>query len=504
MALEQNKQSCLIESDEFFLSEGTNNLHDGICLPNGAILCDRFIIKKHLGNSNNSIFYLAKDTLRKMELVIKAVDVGPCGKKFADIQLKLEMDIYKKLSDPNIINVYDLHPVIIGGAKLLIMTMDYAEKGSFKQWLANSGNVDIRRANGMKFFKQICRGLGAAHNQGIIHLDVNPENILLTSKFLKISNFALSNHVQIELLSAGHNLDSFFKSASCPAYMSPELFNTPHPEELTAAADVYSLGIMLYELYHPKCRTPFSGSYSHIRDLHLNVPIKKIENLNDNLSDIISRCLEKDPGKRYQNAWELLEALEKKSKKKNQNIIEEKWQKASNFYEQKNFVNAMTSIKEILSINPNHDLSVQLQSELMDRFSQAEQFYNEIKLGIENKNGDLKTSLELLKEAIEIYPDHPAGVLIQHKLIVLSERYKNYMEKGNKAIESHKLEEALYLFQQVQEIESGSEILKRRIEILLRIKDMRQQIEENLSKRNFNQARRLAHLIDLKIMEIKK
>jgi serine/threonine protein kinase len=335
MALEQNKQSCLIESDEFFLSEGTNNLHDGICLPTGEILCDRFIIKKQLGNSNNSIFYLAKDTLRKMELVIKAVDVGPCGKKFAAIQLKLEMDIYKKLSDPNIINVYDLHSVIIGGAKLLIMTMDYAEKGSFKRWLADSNDVDIRRTKGMKFFKQICRGLGAAHDQDIINLDINPENILLTNKFLKISNFALSNHVQIELLSAGHNLDSFFKSASCPAYMSPELFNTPHPDELTAAADVYSLGIMLYELYHPKCRTPFSGSYSHIRDLHLNVPIKKIENLNDNLSDIISRCLEKDPGKRYQNAWELLEALEKKSKKKTKILLKKNGKRLQIFMNRK-------------------------------------------------------------------------------------------------------------------------------------------------------------------------
>ena len=184
--------------------------------------------------------------------------------------------------------------------------------------------------------------------------------------------------------------------------------------------------------------------------------------------------------------------------------VEEKWQKASTFYDQKNFFSAMTLIKEILSINSNHDQSIQLQAELIDRFDQAEQFYNEIKLGIKDQKGDLKKLLELLKEAIAIYSDHPAGVLIQHKLIVLSERYKIYLEKGNQAIEKHKLEEALYLFQKAKKIESGSEVLDRRIELLLTIKNMRGQIEENLSKRHFNQSRRLAHLIDLKISEIKK
>jgi serine/threonine protein kinase len=266
MVLNKNKQSCPINSDDLLLSEENTSLHACICLPNGAILCDRFIIEKHLSNSNNATFYLAVDMLRERKIIIKAVDVGPCGKEFSSLQLKLEMNIYKKLNDPNITNVYDLHSVILGGAKLLIMTMDYAEKGSFKQWLADSKGVDIRRTKGMNFFKQLCHGLGAAHNQDIIHLDVNPKNIFLTNNLLKISNFASSNHVQIKLLSAGVNLISFLKPPGCPEYMSPELFNTPHPDELTAAADIYSLGIILYELNHPKCRTPFSGSYSHIRD----------------------------------------------------------------------------------------------------------------------------------------------------------------------------------------------------------------------------------------------
>ena len=500
------------KNDKLFLPDETDAYSGCVIVPNGVTLCDRFVIKKLINTTNHRSVYLAEDILKKIDVIIKTADIESYDQKIPGMMLELEIDTYKNLFSPYIIRVYDSHYAHIGGTSLLVLSMEYIDGQIFRQWLSECTNDNLRREKGLEWFKKICMGIGEAHDINIIHLNINPKNILVKDNQLKISGFETSNNVRINLANKRLNMDSISKETN-PVYMSPELFNTPHPDELTPAADVYSLGILLYELFHPKSRPPFTGSYSSLRDFHLNVPFKKIETLDNKLSDIISRCLKKNPKERYQTAWELLDALENNPSDKTLKIEESNRLAQENFdikfqeiilnYEKKNFNKTTRLIDEILIQDPEHETILQLQARLNKKYHQAEQFYNEINKELESEKKSLKQLLELFKQAMNIYPDHPSGAIVQYKLLNLSKLYRTSMENGYEAVQNQNLQGALYLFEQAHMIETGSNTLKEKIEHLKKIKQMKDEIDENIAQGDFVKARRIAYLTDLFISAIK-
>jgi len=504
--------SCFDNHDGLFFRDDPNSCSGCVVVPDGEVLCDRFIIKELLQSGINNTVYYAEDILKGIDVVIKTADIGPHQEKIPGTLLKLEMDTYKNLFSPNIIRVYDLHYANIGGTELLILSMEYFGGQTFRQWLSDGLNNNSQREKGIEWFKNICHGIGAAHDADIIHLNINPENIFIKDDQLKISGFESSTFVRVNLMDRGLSMDSISKITK-PAYMSPELFNTPHPDELTPAADVYSLGILLYELSHPKRRKPFNGSYSVLRDYHINVVFKKIETIDKKLSDIIARCLEKSPAKRYQTAWELLDALENKSSRKTKEIedsnklaqkrIDVKFQEIIQTYNAKQFNKTTKLIDEILIQEPEHFEAIQLQARLAKKYHQAEHLYNEIKQQLETEKKDINLILSLLKQAMDVFPEHPSGQIIQHKLLNLTLLYKNLTKQGVKAFQSQNWSEALQFFEQANKSESGSSVLKIKIEHLKKIKEMKHEIDENLKNGDLEKARRLAYLTDLTIKEIK-
>lgn len=145
----------------------------------------------------------------------------------------------------------------------------------------------------------VLAGLAHAHQQGIVHCDIKPENILLSHHKgrwrAKISDFGIAKLVQEQ---ANHQGGT--GQTGSPAYMAPERFY----RQYSPAADVYAVGIMLFELLVGQ--RPFSGTPTALQSAHLNQPVPKAEQLIEPLKSIITKALEKLPGRRYPSATEML------------------------------------------------------------------------------------------------------------------------------------------------------------------------------------------------------
>jgi len=292
--------------------------------------------------------------------------------------------------------------------------------------------------------------------------------------------------------------------------MSPEHFTAGHLDDLDERTDIYSCGVILYELVHPKGRPPFEGSYERLRQLHLEVPAPRLPEAGEKLAKVIARCLEKNPADRYQSVAELLDDLEERpndikleaSTEETENNLEETWERASLFFSQGDLNEAARLTEKVLDAQPDHPGARQLKEELSSRFSQAEQFYREIDRDLDG--GDLAELIDLLNNAVSIYSEHPAGLLVQAKLGARARQYRNAMEEGLMALKEERWGSALECFRKAMNLHPGGTNLGPIIGFLTRIEDLRRDIHQALAQGEFKTALRLAHLVDLLVEQMKR
>lgn len=187
------------------------------------------------------------------------------------------------LSHPNIVAVYDF-----GQADdLCYFVMEYVDGASLRQ-LLRAGRISSREA--LQIIPQICDALQYAHDEGVVHRDIKPENVLVDRKGrVKIADFGLAKIMGCEpkllhLTAEGQRLGT-------PHYMAPEQLE--HPQTVDHRADIYSLGVVFYELLTGelplgKFQPPSQKAHADAR-----------------LDDIVMRALEKEPDRRYQHASEV-------------------------------------------------------------------------------------------------------------------------------------------------------------------------------------------------------
>jgi serine/threonine protein kinase len=505
-----------IDQGESFLTDSYQTRREGVSLATGAMLIDRFQIKNLLGKGRFGTIYLADDTLRLKEVALKVVDLGFCEENLAALHLQHEMKIRDKILDYSyVIQVFDFHLVPWEGSVLLLQSMEYANGGTFRKWLVeHKENFETRRKTGLKLFIQACYGVRSFHQAKAVHLDLKPENLLFCDNLLKVSDFGTARLDETIRHPTGLLRDTASPEAGTPIYMSPEQFITPHPNDLDARSDIYSLGIILYELIHPKCCPPFGGSFRRLRELHLGVPAPRLPEAGEKLSRIVTRCLEKNPAYRFQSVDELIDALEGKLlhevKAKNAVDIESKniaallektWEKASHCYTKGNFKEAAALADDVLTLQSDHTPARRLKEELNDRFGQAERFYQEISV---NLQGDLSDSIKLLEEAISIYPDHPSGHLVQTKLAARVRQYREAMQEGLNALQEEHWETALAWYRKAFQLLPGTQHLSQIIEFLNQIENTRREIDTAIQQGKFHTALGLARSLDISVEEMKE
>ena len=181
--------------------------------------------------------------------------------------------------------------------------------------------------------------------------------------------------------------------------------------------------------------------------------------------------------------------------------LDDMWNNAYSGFVRGDFCNASALLDEVLVINPQHRKARILKSELNDRYLKAQQIYDELKNRAER---DLAESISMVKEAIETYPDHPSGRIIQTKLAISAENYSEAMQNGYKALQKDQWKESLEWFRLASQPHRAKPHLVTLIQKLSQVVDAKDRIDLALQQQDFDTAQYLARWVDLQVEEMKQ
>lgn len=265
-----------------------------------SLLEGRFQVMQELGRGGMGIVFLAYDKQLKDNVAIKVLSPFLSGDSESLERMRREVTSARKITHTNVIKIFDIAEA--GG--LHYITMEYFPGENLRQLITRRGPLPIQ--DGLQIAFQICDGLAAAHEQGIIHRDLKSHNVILNERgHLKIIDLGLARTNQLEGMTATGLI------MGTPEYMSPEQVMGRRTDE---RSDLYSLGIILYEMFSG--RVPFTGDsainvgFKHVKEEL--APLKSVRSqVPDELSAILDRLLQKDPAHRYQSVQDLRRDLER-------------------------------------------------------------------------------------------------------------------------------------------------------------------------------------------------
>ncbi len=266
----------------------------GILLQIGTVLGSRYEILELLGEGGMGAVYKAAD--REVDRIVALKVIRPEMASNPEIlaRFKQELLLSSKVTHRNVIRIYDL-----GEAQgMKFITMEYLEGENLHQILKQRNKLEVGEA--VDIMEQVASGLAAAHREGIIHRDLKPANIMRDkSGRVVLMDFGLARTF------SGDGMTNTGVMLGTVEYMSPE---QAQGMDVKASSDIFTVGLILYELLAGVA--PFYAE-SVIASLLMRtqqraVPLADIDkNIPGTLSNIVAKCLEKDPANRYQNAEEL-------------------------------------------------------------------------------------------------------------------------------------------------------------------------------------------------------
>ncbi|MCB9561841.1 MAG: serine/threonine protein kinase [Kofleriaceae bacterium] len=216
----------------------------GDLLP-GDVLAGRYRIERLLGRGGMGAVYLAHDEVLEDLVALKIISSAWASDERAMIErFKREAAAARKVSSPSVIRIHDLGEARAG---LLYLSMEYFPGKTLAEVIAARGVVPI--ADAIDILGQICVGLAAAHDAGVVHRDLKPHNVLVGERnAVKLIDFGLAKAGASDGMTASGML------MGTPHYMSPEQVRG---RPVDAASDIYALGALAYHLFTG--RPPFAG-----------------------------------------------------------------------------------------------------------------------------------------------------------------------------------------------------------------------------------------------------
>ncbi len=215
-------------------------------------------------------------------------------------KFKEETLLARSISHENVIRIHDIGDV----DEIKFISMDHIRGQNLKELIHTSGTLAVETA--VNITKQLCKGLGAAHNKNIVHQDLKPRNVMIDSDGRAyIMDFGVAKSLAVDDTSPSRGV------IGTPPYVSPEQAKR---EKADQRSDIYSLGIIIYEMLTGK--RPFEAeTASEYFEKHIHETPSSPSDTNPLiplfLEKIILKCLEKDKANRYQNVEEILKNLEK-------------------------------------------------------------------------------------------------------------------------------------------------------------------------------------------------
>lgn len=263
------------------------------------ILDNRYTILEHIGGGGTADVYRAHDKLLDRFVAIKMLHPQFVNDNDFKIRFKYEAQAAAKLSHPNIVNIYDVGS---DGDKNYIV-MEFVSGETLKEKILREGILSIPDA--LKIARDIAEALEHAHQNNLVHCDIKPHNILLTtSGRVKVTDFGIAKAITSTTMNHGNTV------LGSVHYFSPE---QARGISVSAKSDIYSLGVLLYEMLTGsvpfKGETPVSIALKHLQDEP--IPVRKHNELIPPMAEaIVSKAMEKNPDNRYNNITDMIRDLD--------------------------------------------------------------------------------------------------------------------------------------------------------------------------------------------------
>jgi len=267
-------------------------------LTTGSTFAGRYQIIEELGKGGMGKVYKVHDTKIKEKIALKLISPEIAKDKKTIERFSNELKLARKIRHKNICGMYDL-----GEEKgTHFITMEFVPGEDLRSLLRRIGQLPIGKS--ISIAKQICEGLVEAHRLGVVHRDLKSNNIMIDKEGnVRIMDFGIARSIE------GKGITGPGVMIGTPEYMSPEQVEG---KEVDPRSDIYSLGIILYEMVTGKLPfegdTPFTVGVKHKSEIPKD-PKELNTQIPDDLSHVILRCLEKEKENRYKNSGEIRKEL---------------------------------------------------------------------------------------------------------------------------------------------------------------------------------------------------
>jgi eukaryotic-like serine/threonine-protein kinase len=264
-----------------------------------TVLDDRYDVVRPLGSGGMGEVYLARDRVLGRDVALKVLRKQYAGDdEFAE-RFKREAMSAASLSHPNIIQVYDRGETEEGASYI---AMEYVPGGTLKERISREGPLEAADAAGLG--AQVAEALGAAHDRGMVHRDIKPQNVLLAARGgAKVADFGIARAGSSATISRTGSV------MGTAAYMSPE---QALGKPATPKSDLYALGVVLYEALTGElpytADNPIAVSMKHVNE-PLRPPVQLNPRIPKGMNALVTKLLAKDPEDRYADADELADDL---------------------------------------------------------------------------------------------------------------------------------------------------------------------------------------------------
>jgi len=266
-----------------------------------AALSGRYTVDREVGAGGMATVYLATDDKHDRKVALKVLRPELAAVLGPD-RFPREIKIVAQFNHPHILSLYDSGE----SAGFLYYVMPFVEGESLRERMRREGQLPI--ADAVRILREVVDALAYAHERGIVHRDIKPDNVMISGRHAVVTDFGVAKAVSA---AGGEKLTTVGVAVGTPTYMAPEQamgeVNVDH------RADIYAVGVLGYEMLTGK--PPFDGPTAqavlsahvleappNLRELRASVPPV--------LADALARCLAKDPKDRWQRAEELLNQLE--------------------------------------------------------------------------------------------------------------------------------------------------------------------------------------------------
>ncbi|HKS79754.1 MAG TPA: protein kinase [Gaiellaceae bacterium] len=265
----------------------------------GDLIADRYELEELVGSGGMSDVFRARDNQLDRRVAIKILHERYAGDPEYLTRFRTEARSVARLSHPNIVTVIDRGDD--DGRQFIVF--EHVDGENLKELVRRSGRLPVRRA--IELALQVADGLAFAHQEGLVHRDVKPQNVLLSREGeVKVTDFGIARSLEVE-----HGVTQTGTVLGTGEYLAPEQASG---KPISPATDVYSLGVVLWEMLAGE--VPFSGeNFVAVALRHVNEPVPSLREVRPDVSPrlaaAVERALAKDPAHRFPSMAALAKEL---------------------------------------------------------------------------------------------------------------------------------------------------------------------------------------------------